>query len=354
MRGQIWWAAFQKNGKRVVESTGTSNEAEARKILTELIAQHTTGTYIPVRKAPTFETIWELIVHDYRANARGERALHARYTHLEPFFRFCVAVDIDSVAIGKYVDARLAEGAARATINRELAALARALRLAINNRMINAMPYVQKLREDNTRRNWFTPVQANAVEAELPDYLKCVARAGYITGWRTNELLSRQWRHVDFEGQRLRLEPGETKNGEGRMFSLVHGGLRTVLETQREYVNEIEHRLGVIVPWVFCHRDGSPIRNFYYVWRKACDAGGIVGYRFHDFRRVAVRNLDAVVARSVAMAMVGHKTEAVFRRYAIVDEQDVHVAASKLEALHTREEAQAAKVVPLKRATGSK
>jgi hypothetical protein len=39
------------------------------------------------------------------------------------------------------------------------------------------------------------------------------------------------------------------------------------------------------------------------------------------------------VPRSVAMKMVGHKTEAVYRRYAIVSESDLHEAARKLAAL---------------------
>jgi len=45
-----------------------------------------------------------------------------------------------------------------------------------------------------------------------------------------------------------------------------------------------------------------------------------------------VRNLDrAGVPRSVAMAMVGHKTEAIYRRYRIVDEQDLRDAARLLD-----------------------
>jgi integrase len=54
----------------------------------------------------------------------------------------------------------------------------------------------------------------------------------------------------------------------------------------------------------------------------------------HDFRRTAVRNLErAGVSRSVAMKLTGHKTEAVFRRYAIVSSGDLAEAARKLQAM---------------------
>jgi hypothetical protein len=39
------------------------------------------------------------------------------------------------------------------------------------------------------------------------------------------------------------------------------------------------------------------------------------------------------VPRSVAMKMVGHKTESIYRRYAIVNETDLAEAAQKLAAL---------------------
>ena len=44
-----------------------------------------------------------------------------------------------------------------------------------------------------------------------------------------------------------------------------------------------------------------------------------------------MRNLErAGVSRSVAMKMVGHKTEAIYRRYAIVDEVMLREGAEKL------------------------
>ena len=50
-----------------------------------------------------------------------------------------------------------------------------------------------------------------------------------------------------------------------------------------------------------------------------------------------MRNLErAGVPRSVAMKMVGHKTESVYRRYAIVDEGSLRDAAAKLDAVRER------------------
>ena len=75
------------------------------------------------------------------------------------------------------------------------------------------------------------------------------------------------------------------------------------------------------------------------------DAGWIP----HDFRRTAVRNLErAGVPRSAAMKMVGHKTEAIYRRYAIADENMLREGAAKLEALLEAQRGAFRVVVPLR------
>ena len=100
---------------------------------------------------------------------------------------------------------------------------------------------------------------------------------------------------------------------------------------QRARVTEIEHRLGRVVPWVFCYDDGSPILNYDYAWRKARLDAGVPGRLMHDFRCTAVRNLErAGVSRSAAMKLTGHATEAVYRRYAITDSAMLEEAVAKL------------------------
>ena len=66
----------------------------------------------------------------------------------------------------------------------------------------------------------------------------------------------------------------------------------------------------------------------------ACKAAKAPQRTPHDFRRTAVRNLErAGVPRSAAMRMVGHKTEAIYRRDAIADESMLREGAAKVEAL---------------------
>jgi len=172
-----------------------------------------------------------------------------------------------------------------------------------------------------------------------------VVTTAYVTGWRVaSELLTRQWKHVDLHAGWLRLDPGETKNAEGRNFPLTPE-LQAVLEVQRERVLQTQRSTGQIIPWVFVHpfgegraAAGSPIKDFRGAWAKACSQAGVPDRLLHDFRRTAVRNLErAGVARSAAMKMVGHRTEAIYRRYAITDDAMLKEEAVKLAKLHAAE-----------------
>jgi hypothetical protein len=70
--------------------------------------------------------------------------------------------------------------------------------------------------------------------------------------------------------------------------------------------------------------------GFYKAWQRAVRVAGVVRVP-HDFRRTAIRNLERDgVPRSVAMAMVGQKTDEVYLRYAIVDEAMIREAAIKM------------------------
>lgn len=194
------------------------------------------------------------------------------------------------------------------------------------------------LDEHNVRQGFYEEDEFQALRASLPDDLTAVFETAYITGWRMkSEILTRQKCHLDLKAGWLRLEPGETKNKKGRMFPLVPR-LRAVLEWQLERTKRVEQATGQIIPWLF-HRNGQPIKSFRRAYLTACKRAGLANRIPHDFRRTAIRNLErSGIPRSAAMAMVGHLTESVYRRYAIVDERMLNDAGTKLQALYNSRE----------------
>jgi integrase len=119
------------------------------------------------------------------------------------------------------------------------------------------------------------------------------------------------------------------KNDEGRTFFFTPA-LRATLDAQRALTDEWQRRRRRVIPWVF-HRRGKAIKDYRAAWNTARQAAGMPARIPHDFRRTAIRNLERRgVPRSVAMQMVGHKTESVYRRYAIVDEAMMREGAAKL------------------------
>ena len=294
----------------------------------------------PQVERTTLGDILKMVEVDYAANGRKSlaRVRHAG-THLKEFFDACAkARVITSDRISAYQAERLEQGAKPATVNYELAVLRRAFRLGGRAGKVAARPEIQMLHVENTRKGFFEPEQYRAVLRHLPEHLRPLATIAYITGWRAkSELLTRQWRHVDFANGWIRLDPGESKNGEGREFPFTPE-LRGVLETQREVVKAIERSRASVIPSVFVHLDGRRIMDFRGSWSKACKDAGVPGRLVHDFPRTAVRNLErAGVPRSAAMRMTGHKTEAVYLRYAITDSAMLQEAAVKLAVFHAAE-----------------
>jgi integrase len=141
-------------------------------------------------------------------------------------------------------------------------------------------------------------------------------------------------RQFNLEVGALRLEPGTTKNDDGRTVYLTPE-LKSLLAIQLERIRALEHQTGSIIPHIFPHLRGThcgePMRDFKKAWKTACLKAGCPGMLRHDFRRTAVRNMVNVgVAERVAMKVTGHKTRNVFDRYHIITPTDLQDVARKL------------------------
>jgi integrase len=190
------------------------------------------------------------------------------------------------------------------------------------------------LKESNIRKGFFEYKDFVSLRNALPAYLKPVVTFAYHTGWRRSEILNLTWDRVDIKEGTVSLDPGETKNDDGRTLYLNEELLKEMHSLQSK------RRLGF--PYVF-HRDGHRIKDYRDAWRSACKKIGlqvkdektgrmIPAKLFHDFRRTGVRNMvRAGVNERVAMVILGHKTRSVFDRYNIINNDDLKDATQKQE-----------------------
>jgi integrase len=332
-RGDTYWIKYYNQGKPFYESSRSDKKMVAKKLLDIREGELAQGKLPGV----TFERVKlsELInmfLTDYTINQKKslERA-GISVRHLKKFLGDCSVVAVNSAKIGEYVANRMEDGAANATINRELAALKRMLMLGAKSSppKVDRVPHIPMLKENNVRKGFFEHGDFLALREALPEYLRGMVTFGYKTGCRKSEIADLQWSQVDMDNGSVTLNPGETKNDRGRTVYL-DVELKQLLQGQRR----MQKTLGMLSAYVFHGESGKDkIKDFRGAWETACQSAWIGKKFFHDLRRTAVRNLvRSGVPERVAMMISGHQTRSVFERYNIVSDDDLRMAANKQEA----------------------
>lgn len=355
--GDTWWMKYYVNGRPVRESTGMADREEAENRLK--IKEGKVASGQPV--LPRVDRIkYDDIAKDLRTHyeTSGERGLEEaddRFAHLNPYFTGRRVASLGPQDFTNYAAHRQTEYARKpckahapdtrcdrcnqhvsnGTINQELGVLGRMLRLAYENGKLYRLPVIRQLKAADPRSGFFEREQYDAVRRRLPEDLKVAVTIAYKFGWRLkSEVLPLKLAQVDLAAGTLRLEPGQTKNDDGRLVYLTPE-LAVMLKAQTERVQAPMRKREAVIPYLFPHLDGryvgKPIRDFVRRWRTACKAAGCPGMLRHDFRRTAVRNMvNRGVPERVAMTVTGHKTRAVFDRYHIVSPADLQEAARRI------------------------
>jgi integrase len=369
LRGNVVWIQYYDvRGQQVRESSYSTDEKKAAKLLRRRIGEVGAGIHRDTRRV-TYESLREKFYADYEINARNSlrrdksgKPYLDKVGRLDDYFSGYRASDIDADLIRRFTKDQQGRGLANASINRSISALRRMFNLALEDGTLREIPHFPMLKEATPRQGFFEREQYESLSEALSDYLRLPLALGYYTGMRLGEVLSLDWNQVDFIAGNINLRAGETKNDDARAIPIVPA-LRVPLKEQFAK-RQLE------CPYVCFRIDRNgrsvKIESFRKSWYRACVKAGLgemvpavdstgqpvyaplrgprskakqvmtyKGMIFHDLRRTAVRNLVAAgVPEKVAQTITGHRTRSTFDRYHIVSQKDVSEAGRKLAIFH--------------------
>jgi len=305
------------------------------------------NTVGPSRKT-TVAGLMALVVADYRRNNQElEDALrHEKFWNEEA--GKTLAHSITGNTLLAWADKWLKAGLTQATVNRRIRPLLRGYRLALDSqpRLVAQVPAWHDLKESAPRSGFVEQDIYQQLRAALPRYAQIPVTVGFWTAMRIGEILTLSWPQLTFNHQektvRLLLGGSLTKNGEPRQVIMPGELYETLAAWQRETKRDYP-----LCRWV-CHRRGVQIGSIHKIWQSVCVQLGLAtgervkkdghfrnyqGLIVHDLRRSGLRNLiRAGVDRDTAKAISGHKSDDVFSRYNIVNEEDLAQAGTRVVA----------------------
>ena len=351
--GKIYWIEYYTNGRRKRERIGPS-KAAAEQRLREVLKLRTEERYIdkdPAARMTLAELCkWYLKLPEVKAKDsynRDEQLL----THVKRILGESTKIkDITPGRVESYQSQRLKEPfrakpvtdtdmkeqaepdrpfsqdtekpstkevrkVRPATVNREITILKVALNRAVRHGelQLNPISNVKRLPENNVRTRLLTQKEFNGLLEKCPLHIKPIVMIGYYMGLRLSEIIDLTWSEVDLKKGFIRLIANRTKTDSARSVP-IHPEVKAILETLPR---------GLRTDRVFLF-DGKPFNEFRRSWKTALKNAGIKDFVFHDLRHCALNNLR----RSgndffQIMALSGHKTISVFKRYNLVTEEEL-------------------------------
>src|SRR5687767_10018893 len=143
-RGNIWWVKYYRNGQPIRESSESTLEGDAKKLLNKRMGALANGQPIaPRAEKVVIDELLDDLITEYEINGRRSlKRAKLSVAHLRRYFGAYRAQTLGVAEIRSYIGKRQGDGVTNATINRELAALKRAYSLACQARKILTRPHI--------------------------------------------------------------------------------------------------------------------------------------------------------------------------------------------------------------------
>lgn len=333
-RGQIYWYKFMWEGKTIYQSTKQKNE----RVAISMESAHRTRIALGeagIGERPSVPTLREFSER-FQDEVEIKRADHpltidfykqkmSALLKFEPMAKSRLD-KIDEQLISTFVrNERKKRKVAPATVNRELATLKKALRLAVRWKIITSVPYIEMLTGERMREYTLPLEEQIAYLNGCDGWFRNIAEFGLETGMRRTEIVSLKKTdvHLDPAGKALRgwvhIPGGKTAYAKRNLSMTV--SMRAVLEQQMKiskcdyvFVSEDDAKQPICANHL--SKRQAKVRNF---------LGLHEDFVVHSWRHTMLTRLGESGADAFTiMRIAGHSTILVSQRY-------VHPTAGTIE-----------------------
>ena len=331
LRAGTWHIDKRIRGRRICQSTGTSDALEAQTYLARVMEETRQAQVYGVRPKRTFEQAAAKFILENQ----HKRSIGDDVRHLKALMPWIGDIPIDRIhrgTLSPWVEHRHRNGKASGTINHGLKVVRRILNLAagewVDDRGLTWLQSSPKIRlvPDRQKRQPYplSWVEQGRLFSELPAYLADMAVFAVNTGCRDQEVCGLRWEWevpVPELGTLVFIVPGaRVKNGDERLV-VLNSEARAVVERCR----------GTHADHVFTFR-GRPItRMITSAWKRARCRAGLPSFRVHDLKHTFGRRLRAAgVSFEDRQDLLGHRSGRITTHYSAAELQNLIEAAEKV------------------------
>jgi integrase len=218
---------YYDNGQPIYQSTEKKEKRDAQAVLKraegKVLDSQREG---PMIQRTRFEDLVGLLKQEYALKGRKTwtRREH-NLARLKPVFGGMRVNAITTDKLQGFITKRLDEGAAPASVNRDLDCLHRMMVLGSRQTppKVGRIPHFPKLTEDNVREGFLEHDEFLSIRG-ASNHLKVAMTIGYYRGMRLREIISARglrWDQVDLEEGSIRLSSSQTKTKTPRVIYMA-------------------------------------------------------------------------------------------------------------------------------------
>lgn len=324
-----WWITGTVNGRRVRESTGTTDRQKAE----EYRATHEAGLWRQAKLGDKPRKLWDeaVVRHVREKEAEGRptrddldavRAVHAKLSGL-----YLDQIDGPMINELRIMRPDISNG----RINRIMAVVRRIMNKAVREwEWLDRAPTVRRLNEPSKRIRWLTHVEALRLMEELPPHLADMAEFSLATGLRQSNVTGLEWSQIDMQRHVAWIHADQAKAKKPIPVPLN----QTALAVLRRQIGR--HRAHV-----FTYRGEPVTQTNTKAWRKALVRAGVHNFRWHDLRHTwASWHVQNGTTLAELQQLGGWSSYSMVLRYAHLAPEHLAPAASRIDTILTRQEKQ--------------